>query len=98
MNQENKILELLETITSDISAIKDRMSGMENRMSGMESDISSIRNEMVTKDDLKESYKGIGEMFEKVYNEVLLMKDAVSDNKKVIMQNSYDINKLKMAK
>lgn len=91
MNQENKILELLETITSDISAIKDRMSGME-------SDISSIRNEMVTKDDLKESYKGIGEMFEKVYNEVLLMKDAVSDNKKVIMQNSYDINKLKMAK
>ena len=98
MNQENRILELLETITSDISAIKDRMSGMENRMSGMESDISSIRNEMVTKDDLKESYKGIGEMFEKVYNEVLLMKDAVSDNKKVIMQNSYDINKLKMAK
>ena len=98
MNQENRILELLETITSDISAIKDRMSGMENRMSSMESDISSIRNEMVTKDDLKESYKGIGEMFEKVYNEVLLMKDAVSDNKKVIMQNSYDINKLKMAK
>ena len=84
MNQENRILELLETITSDISAIKDRMSDMENRM--------------VTKDDLKESYKGIGEMFEKVYNEVLLMKDAVSDNKKVIMQNSYDINKLKMAK
>ena len=37
-------------------------------------------------------------MFEKVYNEVLLMKDVVSDNKKVIMQNSYDINKLKMAK
>ena len=84
MNQENRILELLETITSDISAIKDRMSGMEDRM--------------VTKDDLKESYKGIGEMFEKVYNEVFLMKDAVSDNKKVIMQNSYDINKLKMAK
>lgn len=84
MNQENRILELLETITSDISAIKDRMSDMENRM--------------VTKDDLKESYKGIGEMFEKVYNEVIVMKDAVSDNKKVIMQNSYDINKLKMAK
>ena len=84
MTKEDQILQILED--------------MKNRMSKMESDVADMKSQMVTKKDLQEAFSGVGEMFEKVYGEVVTLKDTVFDNKQVLMQNSYDINKLRMAK
>ena len=96
MNNEEKILQMLETMQNQIGTIEHRMDSIEGKINTMQESMDQQFSEL--RDQMKVDHLAVGEMFEKAYEKI----DRVSDNVEridakleaniaVTKDNTYDI-------
>ncbi len=96
MNNEEKILQMLEIMQNQIGTIEHRMDSIEGKINTMQESMDQQFSEL--RDQMKVDHLAVGEMFEKAYEKI----DRVSDNVEridakleaniaVTKDNTYDI-------
>ena len=83
MNNEEKILQMLETMQNQIGTIEHRMDSIEGKINTMQESMDQQFSEL--RDQMKVDHLAVGEMFEKAYPkaEVTLKKDESGHDRMV---------------
>ena len=96
MNNEEKILQILETMQNQIGSIEHRLDSMQNQMNTMQESMDRQFSEL--REQMKADHLAVGEMFEKAYEKIGEVSDKVERidkkleaNIAVTKDNTYDI-------
>lgn len=96
MNNEEKILQMLETMQNQIGSIEHRLDSMQNQMNTMQESMDRQFSEL--REQMKADHLAVGEMFEKAYEKIGEVSDKVERidkkleaNIAVTKDNTYDI-------
>ena len=89
MNNEEKILQMLETMQNQIGTMQNQIGTMQNQIGSIEHRLDSMQNQMNTmqesmdrqfselREQMKADHLAVGEMFEKAYEKIGEVSDKV---------------------
>ena len=89
MNNEEKILQMLETMQNQIGTMQNQIGSIEHRLDSMQNQIGTMQNQMNTmqesmdrqfselREQMKADHLAVGEMFEKAYEKIGEVSDKV---------------------
>ncbi len=103
MNNEEKILQMLETMQNQIGTMQNQIGSIEHRLDSMQNQMNTMQESMdrqfsELREQMKADHLAVGEMFEKAYEKIGEVSDKVERidkkleaNIAVTKDNTYDI-------